>query len=312
MKTHTVLIEVLVCLLICTCFFSGCNQVAIGNGEGQAEGTINPNLIYRDMRYVSFEEAIKECTNIVVGTYLGKSESGCNGSVFHIQKQIKGTIQEEELCAHGGYSHKCIVGTTISYVDDLQYTAGEAYLLVLFRKVSVYQDHDQYELAADIYIPISNLKNSKMYAYEPFNDHASYKIHLGTSKEDLYDYITSYLSENEHNTREFYGREYIHSTDFCDVISESEYVMKVSIGHIEPINPIEKTVGAQCKIIKQYKGIVSSDTVRILFKEGSVESGMEYIVATNGTVVKDLMHLSSKASIFTDLQEESILALIAE
>lgn len=299
-------------LLICTTILSACS-VSVSD-DTLPEATIQKvtPIVHKDIMYLSFEDAIKSCTNIIVGKYLGKAEDSCNGKKFEAVKQLKGSIDDAQICLHHTPSSISVVGTNISYISDPQYVVGDTYLLVLSRTVLVYQDHDSYQTIADIYIPLSDLTNAKMYSNEPFREHSALSIENETSRANLYSHITKQLSASDNSTVEFYGLDYIRSTNIVDVVIGSEHIMKVSIDQQTVANPLIDTITYRCTILSQYKGNVTTSFVDIMFNKGSVELGNKYIIATTKTSVNNLMHLSSKASIFSVDQEDLITSLIAE
>ena len=128
----------------------------------------NQVSIHKDVMYVSFEDAMKVATNIMVGEYLGRSSSGCDGYEYRVLTQIKGRVDDDKICLHAEKHSVDVVGTDISYISDLQCDVGKTYMLVATRNVSVYQEHDIYIPVADIYIPLENVTGSTMYGQETF------------------------------------------------------------------------------------------------------------------------------------------------
>ena len=250
-----------------------------------------------DRDIVSFETAADMCTDIIVATFINKQSYptfGENSSSelfteyeFSVDKILKGETTTNSIYLFDANDWVFVEGINDSYQEgNIEYVAGEKYLLFLERHICVDYDHDQYLILGDLYMSLSSLSESTMYS-QPISEHSSYDFQ-NTTTEDLLLYIEDIAAKS--NSRKYYGKKYSISQSIPEIIAESEQIFKVTVDFkfIEGVYiPIDTYF---CTVNYIYKGDVLlndpeygdlADSIQIGFPKGSVKEGEEYIVLLN-------------------------------
>ena len=143
-----------------------------------------------DILYRSFEEALDDATHIVKATYIETYDYGGHCEYkFSVQSQIKGKISEKIIYVYSTYYEW--IGTTGGgyYANEIKYTPGNDYILILLKGVSVYYDHDRYGNVCDTFLPVDAPEKMAIYAKQPLSDHSSAPAETFSSVENILDYI---------------------------------------------------------------------------------------------------------------------------
>ena len=93
-------------------------------------------------------------------------------------------------------------------------------------------------------------------------------------------------------------------------MKDSDYVVRLKPKTQGDVLASGKTAIYDCEVIKQYKGILDTENIRVKFLLNTVDINSEYIVAINDSAVSGLYILSSKNSVMSVDRENQILSLI--
>lgn len=260
--------------------------------------------------YTTLEDSIYQATDIVKATCTDVTlNSDHTEYEFDVLERYVGedTNQPIHLKIHNQYIS--VLDTEMSFdTDDFMYKVDEAYYLIMERNVSVYRDYDTYlDFGPRIYIPAYNVSESTMYG-EPLTDHSN--IEKCETEQDIIDHIVDQLKNNPNENRKlFFGRKYITSKDTETIIKQSEYVLKVRLDEIIPVNTDRDPF--ICTVTETLKGEYEEGTrIDIPFFKGKMKVGDECIVALL-YVDKGVYVLSSRNSVFPLRKENKILKYIS-
>ena len=233
------------------------------------------------IEYLTFEEAVSRCTDVLIGTFRGAEEAeGQKRYAFSVDERMKGPAEAERI---GVYAELVLAEATAhsgTYLSgDLPYALGKKYLLILERHRSVYYDEDRYLLLGDIFLPLESAVEAGMY-HEPLERHWS--CPEGT---DAPDYVRQLIAQGGGESREAYGAAYIEASSFEEAEEAAELVLRVRALRLNVTGRIVPTETWDCRILETRKGDLSylngNMDVLITFPAGTVEPDKEYWVCVN-------------------------------
>lgn len=224
--------------------------------------------------YLSFEECLSAATHVVSATYKGEYETHgiYKDLVFSVAEQYKGTDIPDEIHLRVCDQTISVVGTDIGYSTSANdYRAGETYLLVLEKHVSVYYPYD-------LYLAYGNIKitndNAVMYDGTDVKAHSN-KLD-NTSSNDVISYVENYVKNSVPPAAQ--GFEFIRNSTLEHVIDSTTIIAVVTpteyIGGSENNN----TSRYLCTVNEVIKGSLNDTDIKVIFVAGSVELDCEYIV----------------------------------
>lgn len=271
-------------------------------------------MINRNVMYLTFEETIALATNIVKAQFQSITDCGNYYEYkFLIETQIKGNIEEEYLYV---YSDKNVQITVpekgIVFDNQENYTVGTSYILILERHVSVYYDHDRYLVLSGTFFPTEDMSAFRIYGNETLNAHSQLKSINTNDLQSFTNYISTEVSKNPLKESNYYGTPYITDENIKDIVSGSNYVVRLIPKEQVRTFADNRTAIYQCELVKQYKGTIVVSSIDVKFVLGTVSVDNEYIVALNDSAVKDLYIISSKSSVMNVDKENEILKVIGE
>lgn len=259
------------------------------------------------MVYVTFEQIVKQATDVVKAKCVGSNQAGDDMEyTFEVIERFSGEDVDEFKVRTLDYNASGLASTLTVYQSD-SYKIGKEYYLFLTRWVSVYYDHDLYiNFLAFVHAPADNVSQATVY-----NEHISKHSQLGeefdaTTFEEYIKALVESRTDTEINMYE--GEKYILSNDMNTIIDGSPYVIEIQVNEFDRIN--EETEISNCTITKVLKGdMVVGSTERVIFPLGKVEPGKKYIIAAtkNGSLH---VNFSSKNSLFDVSQYDAIMECI--
>ena len=305
-----------------------CNQVDQSQEEPSNEGTYNTTesgetltITQLYARYVTFEDCISDATDIVKAKCIDVIESSKNVEYeFSVTESFLGEskgsnifvfVQPDQMVEIISGAHK--VNESDNYQENLKYSIGSEYYLILMKHIDVYYDHDRYMVAYSApFIPAADVSSSTMYG-ESILKHSSAET-LKT-EEDLREYITKCISDIDWSKKlGYYGIPYITNTDAATIIEKSMHVLKIKITEQKYANKSGNKNIYLCSVTETLKGTVKKDeTIGIEFFPDTISIGEEYIIALNDvdyTSTPQTYIFSSKNSLFSTTEYESILEII--
>lgn len=291
----------LICIFALILSYSGCSKSDTSKGRGVMTATVI---------YTTLEDSIYQATDIVKATCTGVTVNIDHTEYeFDVLERYVGEDTDQPIRLKIYNKSVWVLDTEISYdTKDFIYKVDEAYYLIMERNVSVYRDYDTYlDLGSNIYIPASNISESTMYG-EPLTNHSD--IEKCETEQDIIDHITYQLQNNPNENRKLHeGRKYITSKDTETIIKQSEYVLKVRLDEIIPVNTDRDPF--ICTVTETLKGEYEEGTrIDIPFFKGKMKVGDECIVALL-YVDKGVYVLSSRNSVFPLRKEKKILKYIS-
>lgn len=299
-------LSLLICLIVIFSCLCGCQNKT--DDQDMISG-------YMDGIYFSFEDALAASTDIVKAKCIAVSYPKSNEKAyeFEIIQRFLGENVTENIFVHCYYKYLVSLGNSekgYSFMDDPLFEIGETYYLVLERRVSVYQEHDEYRNSvALIKIPLSNIQNSTMYG-EPLTEHS--QIQTLEDEQDIENYIVNYLESNPDSDRLLYnGKKYIMSDDLETIVDGSDFVLKIKIRDLD--HKYDDISFYNCTVISSLKGDVEEeDTVCIKFFEKDVVKGWTYIVTAVFIEETDMFEYSAKDSVYSVFKENKIKNYISQ
>ncbi|MBE6596053.1 MAG: hypothetical protein E7641_00120 [Ruminococcaceae bacterium] len=262
--------------------------------------------------YHSFEKSIDNATNILKG----KCVSAQNNKreviyEFDVVEQYKGDTTAKKIYVE---SERILVGVAdknYSFTDP-DYSVGEEYLLLLARHISVYYDNDIYHLVSSRpYIPLNGEEKIVIYGNERLSGHSELSFFKSQKPEKVIEYTKNVISNSQNaDGVEYYGDPYIESTDLEDVVSKSEYVVKL-IPTSKKDNPSNSVTGYYvCSVVETYKGDTETNEIMVELRLDSVKLKQEYIIALSRISDSNSYRISSKNSIYDTSELDTILQYI--
>ncbi len=275
------LLPALLCVLLC---LSGCGRPAAE--EPRAPSTQS----YGSVIELTFEDALRACTDLIRAEYVERHDH--NGSYeleFRVLEVLKGATEAQTIFVYGDNVRVGPANTDGSY----PYEKGLEYLLVLERKVSVYQEHDVYLQLGDIYIPLDNYNASMMY-HQALKAHAE-DADLPASETDFFSYVRQTAAEGK-NEKPYLGTDYCRSEDLTEVLAESPFVLQVKVEELLIAGRQKDRETYWCSVQKRLRG-ETPDGLWVVFPYGAVEIGGEYLMLLNRSSDDSLIYtMTSRVS----------------
>lgn len=309
---------ILFCVLLC---FSSCNSQnnessIISENDDISGSGVEANTM---VKYRTFEEVLSDCTDVIIATYKNSiSYSDHYDHAFTIKERMTGidngeeiTVFEKKYYGEVDYNDVSLKYDTV----DVKYEEGKQYLLLLRKRISIFQENDIYLFASDsLFIPINDFNKSKQYN-EPLNKHIENKELASefTSNDLTFVEMKSFIYESTKSNATFTGMDYIRSEKPEDIINESTYIFKVKVGEqVTDVTAADREAFL-CNITNVIKGDSSlkDKTIDVLFLSGSVKTDNEYIVAVESYSENKLYFIiSSRNSVFETSKETEIISYI--
>lgn len=224
--------------------------------------------------YLSFEECLSAATHVVSATCKGEYETHgkYKDLVFTVAKQYKGTDIPDEFHLRVCDQTVIVAGTDIGYSTSADnYEAGETYLLVLEKHVSVYYPYD-------LYLAYGNIKitNDTAVMYDGSNITAHSNKLNNSSSNDVISYVENYVKNSVPPAAQ--GFEFIRNSTLDYVVDNTTIIAVVTpteyIGGSENNN----TSRYLCTVNEVIKGSINDTDIKVIFVTGSVEPDCGYVV----------------------------------
>ena len=303
--------SIVLLILFIIVFMSACT------GENRNSNNVKFNdkdtlySVSQDIVYLTFEETIDAATNIVQAKYIEMEDLGTYYELlFNIEKQYKGNITEDYLYVYCEKSYVNVPEKGYIFDNLGEYITGKSYILLLERHVSVYYEHDMFLILSPTDLPVDTLKDLHIYGQETLTAHSSITESDTVTFQQFESYITNKVEESPLQGKSYYGTAYIDSSDIEIIVKDSDYVVRLKPKTQGDVLASGKTAIYDCEVIKQYKGILDTENIRVKFLLNTVDINSEYIVAINDSAVSGLYILSSKNSVMSVDRENQILSLI--
>lgn len=317
MNTNKYLMFIPLCILCILFFFlAACNSQrdSMQNLREVPESEIRYE---HETEYLSFEEAIEQCTDVIRATYVRTHQYEAYSELeFQVDEVLKGATTAETIYVFEVPKLVSLESTDVRYVSSSYiYEPGQSYLLVLERNVSIYYEHDRYNLLGDIYIPLANVSNSLMYNESLFS-HAEALSITSTQASNIDSYIGEVISASENVGIDYYGSSFTTSEQISDILAGSSCVYTVDVNNLMVEGELNNSETYLCTVTNVYKGELAPEEIEegilIVFFKDSVSAGEEYLVMLNRVDENSRIYtLSSYNSIFS-LDNATILSEIEE
>lgn len=281
--------------------------------DERKESEINIDILNeKNVQYMNFEESIEKC-NLMVRAVAVKSNinNESKETTFEILEKLKGDTSENKVIVSEEIASVFVEkgADRIEYISGQHdYIPGEEYILLLEKYVSVYEEHDLYFLTGDVYLPCYDIEKALVYN-QPLSEQIKRNINDIDGIEDYLKDIVQELNKAKEVKIDDIGREYIHSMNLEEIITQSPYIFKVKIEEmfLEGTSTVDTY---QCRILKCFKGAPSyyqgmEDVILITFLKDTVESGNVYYVLLDADENSPLYALSSKNSVHMEGTKEA-------
>lgn len=266
--------------------------------------------VYIDAESVSLEQMIEYATNVVKAECVQTIYNGRTYEhTFEIRKQYKGEIAEKQIhitINEGADVHMMDKG--YSYTRQNKYYPGYTYILLLGCRRSVYYERNKFSAKQDIYIPVENVWEASMYN-RPIHENSrltqTQTKSFGIVEQHIIRECAACSSEGNYT-----GKEYIHSDNLSDILTQSPYVLQVEIVSFRT-DQMEDGLAEcyDCKVLKTYKGNVKEE-VSVNFFADTVSIGERYIVALTSGISAKYYQFSAKDSLISVNQEPEVLEIL--
>ncbi|MCL2587768.1 MAG: hypothetical protein FWE31_06095 [Firmicutes bacterium] len=273
--------------------------------------------------YATFEEALKEATDVVVAQYVESRPFGesLTEYEFVVTDRVLGNTADRIFIYEANDVSITVSGErhhSRYRPGEITFTAGTDYLLPLLSLDSVYSNtrDNGFRLIDNIIINLDEPSNSTMYN-EPLNPH-SRRLDFDSERLSRDRIISTVRRLTRRNSP---AEDFIRSEDMVDIINGSPYVFIVEIGEARRLSG-EGGGGADWRstdiyyviLVESLKGNVSIDSelMNVMFIAGTVFSGERHIVAVERLEEgSSSFDFTSRNSLFSIDQLDEIMVLIS-
>lgn len=279
------------------------NTNEFGNNDTDYDSGKEYTALTSQLIDMTFDECIAMSTDIVKATYTGDVIT--NGFYSDLLFTVNDTYKSSDTVTqiHVRLTENTFCDDESDNQGDIGgYIAGQSYILLLERFVSVYFDYD-------VYLPLVNT-----HITEAGNANGStLEAHSGMQSVANTDAVIQHIVKTIDggcDTSSVKG-DYIKSIALDDIVNGSDLIVKVMVDSHVKHNELNGTDVYTCHIDKIYKGTVTNFETQIFFFEDSVEEGQSYIVMLDDRD-SDYYTLSSKNSVYSADQtiESRIYSLV--
>ena len=234
-----IIITLMMTMLITACGAPNTQVESGGSAQSSATGNTGNVLATGDteivsgvsfsMMYLTFEDAAKMATDIVVAQYIERRPFGQNLTEFEfaVHERVLGNAADRIFVYVRNNASFSVVGADVSRMDNYRpFTTEGQYLLILTKIANVFANthEDGFRFLTDIMLDVNNPIEGTMYG-EPLAMHAE-GINFN-SRNLTSETIISYLGTLTRNNTP--AREYIRSDNLQDIMEGSPYVLIVEI-----------------------------------------------------------------------------------
>jgi len=266
----------------------------------------NGTDFYAMSEYKTFEELLSCATDFVDGICVGVEEKvPYDIYQFEVQDWIFGEKSNEKLHLYVSHVNYSVEGRNIKYsADDIQYTVGERYYLVLQCIKDACLDHDKYvNVGGNIYLPAKDIGHASMYG-QKLETHSSGMQSTVVAESEIKNYILEKMEGN--HAMPVYSL--IENSDINTIVAESDFVFLITAeAEMSPTATIDRDL-FRCKVVSVIKGNTQEGvSVLVPFPENRIQSGESYIVALFADQdSNEIFYLSSRNSIYSKEQLHDI------
>lgn len=281
--------SLLLAILMCLTAIGGCASSGTApDTTTQAPVVILPEqddtITIGDRIIRTFPEYVQQCSDIVDAECVGSENDETEGLqiIFKVKKTYKGNTEENEILYVYPFSDT-------AEAQKAPYKTGEQYMLFLKKVISVYRKHDHYTQTGYIYLPETNEAWEK-----------THKETVTLLKDSKYSAEVPPL-----------GDAFTTSSAVEDALKIAEYVFVVRVDATGYSSSIQPTTSYECTVLQTIRNSPANEgNIRVVFFNGTVDIGKEYVVLLMGDDTSSVYALASKNSVFT-LEEASMQAALA-
>ncbi|MBQ1232912.1 MAG: hypothetical protein IIX86_05210 [Clostridia bacterium] len=261
------------------------------------------------MEYMSFEDACKLATDVVIATFIGARPYGTSYQEYSF------VVKENLLGEASGQIDVYAMDIDVIVENEAVKSYNEQqlflehntdYLLVLYHSASVYDEVDVYQFICNIVIEVSNPSNSKMYN-QAITQHSAEFDFSSMDSNATVTYVKDLVKNNEPSMKR------MEKSSLEDIIFASTDVLLISVDKCDKtvINDFRNTGFYSCTVIESLKGsVVTGETVEVLFRNIDVVEGDVIIVALNNYDNATYYRLTTIDSIFDANVKDTILSVL--
>lgn len=264
---------------------------------------------YAHARFVLFREGIMDATHIFIGECTSSYAKGIYSyAEFKPIEIIKGEITEELVPMRSFLYQRVYVDTLgNSYIEDLrEYTAGEKYLIIADKNMSVYTDRDYYSSQSAIFIPTDwSLRPPSMQGA-----HLRYSVEDDLDVFAGYDTVLAYVKDivaNNPYQPTGGGTDYIRSEKLEDITAQTDFILKATLIDSFAIGSNRDREWCTFSVTEVLKGESVADEIQAVIPLNEVELNQEYILFLSRVNPTSTFYIiSSKNSVYPTTDTETV------
>ncbi len=248
--------------------------------------------------YYEFDEILDMADNVIAGvvteiTSHDQYDSYTVTVISSSKGNLEGTVEVKNYLYEYMYEYQNSAYSGITCTD---YEVGGEYLFILEHIDSVYGE--EFAIISDAYIPLEG-------------DEECYLLSKSIDIDDVSGYVDSY-EYKENSASSGLANEYVDSTDLQEIISESQYILKVEIGDF--LRETENCDIYYCSVLENLQGnpcTTENNQIIVPFFKDTVVQGESYIILLNADTEDAIIYtLSSKSSVRELSETENIEGIV--
>ena len=268
------------------------------------------NTIESEEEFRTFEEAIEISDCAVNAEFISYHDKGDFVEYeFNVKEVLYGDVPEKNifLFSMKGTSHVEEIDFTYDLSDN-KYKTGEEYLLIMEKNDSLFYEHVRYILVTNIFIPLTNTKESTMYGQRITVNDKSKLIQA----DEINKYVENIKKMSKSSSVvDAIKPSYTNSADMITIVSEADLILEVSIEDLKVEGLVHNGNTYTCDISDIIKGdsLEKGEDGKILvtFLKGSVEVGRRYVVAVNKVDMDSIIYTQSSKNSVIPVDDKKIL-----
>ena len=269
----------IICVL--TCFCVSCSDrisqtqsgvekdTGIENDNTLTKLTENDNVysaVSADYATYPLEECIERSRYVIKAKYVGTESEPQNALLFEVRQEFKGHVSDSVISVR-------------SIENPEQYVLGEEYYLVLCKHDNVFLKNPVYTSLPYSLFPASQMANALLYN-DPLSMHASIE-EANLNAESFEVWLRDIIALHPDSGEDVIGQ-YVSSSDIYDIISGSEFVLKIKPVKQMTVIPGDSRSWFKCEVTAQYKGNkINADIIFVFSSWEEINADEEIIVCAN-------------------------------
>lgn len=233
---------------------------------------------------------ISVATNVVTATFTGqRAVSGAYVDlVFDLSENLKGKVDAKQFWLR-------MLGTDDWFKNASSYETGQEYVIVMEKRMSVYEDHD-------FFLPL------KCESF-PIEEYDSNDKPLNVKKKFVDGYKEKIAQIEDESSKTDIGYDYIRSEDWSDIVKGSDYIAIIEPNKSTFVGLNGRSESFECSVIQTLKGEIFEEQIYLVLIKGQAKPGERYLVLLDRPEAGADYILSSKKSTVPLSDKETVNAI---